>query len=72
MYIVTAHVHETTLSMEITRITLAIKGKTCGFYSFLRAGHLLNTLFYIVLHTCMINIIDKMIVYLIVLAGKTF
>ena len=70
MYIVTAHVHETTLSMETTGITLAIKGKTCGFYSFLRAGHLLSTLFYIVLH--MINIIDKIIVYLIVLAGKTF
>ena len=49
-------------------ITLAIKGKTCGFYSFLRAGHLLSTLFYI--H--MINIIDKIIVYLIILAGKTF
>ena len=68
MYTVTAHVHETTLSMETTGITLAIKGKTCGFYSFLRAGHLLNTLFYI--H--MINIIDKIIVYLIILAGKTF
>ena len=68
MYTVTAHVHETTLSMETTGITLAIKGKTCGFYSFLRAGHLLSTLFYI--H--MINIIDKIIVYLIILAGKKF
>lgn len=68
MYTVTAHVHETTLSMETTGITLAIKGKTGGFYSFLRAGHLLSTLFYI--H--MTNIIDKIIVYLIILAGKTF